>query len=100
MVVAEKFPTRPGDSVSFARFQDLTQRVALCIILSCGFGIPLNWDEEDLTVKKDGYRLDDGVRTQGDNILLVANAPWWLYRLPIPRYVCLRASKRGRLFIF
>jgi hypothetical protein len=83
MVVSENFPTKRGDKISFARFQNLTQRVALCIILSCGFGIPLNWDEEDFTVKKDGYKLDDGVRTQGDNMLLVANAPQWLYKLPL-----------------
>jgi hypothetical protein len=100
MVVSEKFPTRSGDKISFARFQNLTQRVALCIILSCGFGIPLNWDEEEFTVKKDGYKLDDGVRTQGDNMLLVANAPQWLYKLPFRKYAMPTKSEGSCLSIF
>jgi hypothetical protein len=87
MIVSEKFPTQSGGKVSFSRFQNLTQRVALCIILSCGFGVPLNWDEEELTVKREGYKLGDGVRTQSDHLLLVSHAPRWIYKLPIPKSV-------------
>jgi hypothetical protein len=87
MIVCEKFPTKSGEKTSFPRFEDLTQRVALCIILCCGFGIPLNWDEKDMSVKKEGYKLDDGVRTQSDNVVLLAYAPEWLYKLPIQRFV-------------
>jgi hypothetical protein len=88
MIVAEKFPTKSGEGVSFAQFQNLTQRVALCIILSCGFGIPLNWDEKELVVKKEGYKLDDGVRMQSENVLLVVYTPSWISKLPIPKSVC------------
>ncbi|PVF92167.1 cytochrome P450 [Serendipita vermifera] len=95
MIISEKFPTRKGDKVSFARFQDLTQRAALCIILACGFGIPLNWDEDELTVKREGYKLDDGVNTQRDNLLLISEAPNWVLKLPIPKFKYIAESSDG-----
>jgi hypothetical protein len=86
MVISEKFPTRSGDQASFTRFQDLTQRAALGIILACGFGIPMSWDEEDLKIERKGFRLDEGVSILNDNLLLVTEAPKWFLKLPISKY--------------
>ncbi|PVF91731.1 cytochrome P450 [Serendipita vermifera] len=85
MLVAEKFPTKIGDTVSFAHFEDLTQRVALCIILSCGFGFPFNWDEKDTSVSSKSFKLDDGIRAVGENLITISFAPSWLYKFPLEK---------------
>jgi hypothetical protein len=88
MVIAEKFPVKSGDKVSFAHFENLTQRLALCIILSCGMGQHFNWDEKDTSkASGTGFKVDDGVKIVGDNLPIVGFAPNWLYKLPIEQYV-------------
>ncbi|KIM23390.1 hypothetical protein M408DRAFT_321086 [Serendipita vermifera MAFF 305830] len=83
MLVQDNWPMVPGESKSFPRAQVFTQRVALCVVLSCAFGLPIKWQEK--TYAGDGFTLDDGVQFQSDNLLLVVYAPSWLFRLPFKR---------------
>ncbi|PVF91732.1 cytochrome P450 [Serendipita vermifera] len=95
MLVAEKFPTKKGEKSFFPAFQDITQRIALCIILSCGFGIPFNWDERDTPSTEEGFRLDNGVRVQSDNMMWVLYAPRWLYKLPSKKMKYIDEGTKG-----
>jgi hypothetical protein len=82
------WPTRSGETISFTQYLDNTHRLALCVILSCGFGLPLGWDERAYA-KADGENisLDDGIKIQGDNLILVSFAPSWVWSLPSRRYI-------------
>ncbi|CAG8704398.1 12589_t:CDS:2, partial [Acaulospora colombiana] len=95
MLAFEKFPTKKGEKLSFPAFQDITQRIALCIILSCGFGIPFDWDERDMPSTEEGFRLDNGVRVQSDNMMWVCYAPNWLYKLPIKKMRYIGEGTKG-----
>jgi hypothetical protein len=82
------WPTRSGETISFTRYLDSTHRLALCVILSCGFGLPLAWDERAYAeTDGKGISLDDGIKIQGDNLILVCFAPNWVWSLPSRRYI-------------
>jgi hypothetical protein len=90
MLVSSKsrWPTHSGETISFTQYLDTTHRLALCVILSCGFGLPLSWDERAyVNTGNEGISLDDGIKVQGDNLILVAFAPNWVWSLPSKRYV-------------
>jgi hypothetical protein len=90
MLVSSKshWPTRSGETISFTQYLDSTHRLALCVILSCGFGLPLAWDERaSANTGGEGISLDDGIKIQGDNLILVCFAPNWIWSLPSRRYV-------------
>lgn len=84
MIVMDKWPTIPGESKQFERAQTFTQRVALCVILSCGFGIPLSWSDKT-NAGDEGFGLDEGIKFQGENATLMGHAPSWLFRLPFKK---------------
>ncbi|KAG8808633.1 hypothetical protein FRC17_003861 [Serendipita sp. 399] len=71
MVAAEKWPLQSGSTVRLSDCQRWTSRFTLCVILSCGFGIKLGWDEKVQVNKDDPLTLDEGINIQGSNILLV-----------------------------
>lgn len=82
------WPTKAGQSISFTQSLDFTHRLALCVILSCGFGLPLTWDERAyVEAEGSSVSLDDGIRVQGDNLILVSFAPKWILSLPFDKYV-------------
>jgi hypothetical protein len=90
MLVSSKsrWPTRSGETISFTQYLDITHRLALCVILSCGFGLPLAWDEHAYANTGDeGISLDDGIKIQGDNLFLVCYAPSWIWSIPSRKYV-------------
>jgi hypothetical protein len=88
MVAADEWPSVSGEVKAIPHAQYMTQRLALCVILSCGFGLPLGWKEEAYTGKdKEKVNLDDGVKFQSDNAMLVCFAPKWVLNLPFEKYV-------------
>lgn len=87
MLVADEWPTRTNQVKAFTRAQKFTRRVALCVILTCGFGLRTGWSENIYASPDDDFTLDDGIQFQSDNLLLSAFAPRWLYYLPFKRYV-------------
>lgn len=84
MVVADKWPSVPGETKSMLHTQSTTQRLALCVILSCGFGLPMGWEEEAYA-GKEKIDLANGIKFQADNMILVCYAPKWLLALPIEK---------------
>jgi hypothetical protein len=88
MVAVDRWPSVSGEVRAMLHTQQTTQRLALCVILSCGFGLPLGWKEEAYTGKdKEKVNLDDGIKFQSDNLILVCFAPKWVLNLPFERYV-------------
>jgi hypothetical protein len=87
MATADQWPSVSGEGKSILHAQQMTQRLALCVILSCGFGLPLGWKEEAYTGKeKEKVNLDDGIKFQSNNLLLLCFAPNWVLNLPLERY--------------
>lgn len=92
------WPTESGKTISFTQFLDNTHRLGLCIILSCGFGLSLNWDERAYADKeRRSVSLDDGIRVQGDNMILVSFTPSWFLSLPFKKYILLRRPSNTNL---
>jgi hypothetical protein len=90
MVAVDGWPSVSGEGKAILHTQHTTQRLALCVILSCGFGLPLGWKEDAYTGKdKQKVNLDDGIKFQSDNLILVCFAPKWVLNLPFERYVAL-----------
>lgn len=89
MIVMDNWPPIPEESKQFERAQTFTQRVALCVILSCGFGIPLSWSDKT-NAGDDGFGLDEGIKFQGENATLMGHAPSWLFRLPFKKFQYIR----------
>jgi len=85
MLAAEEWSSLPGETNVVPHTQHLTQRLALCALLSCGFGVSLGWKEEAYA-GKEKVNLDEGVKVQEDNILVLCFAPKWVLNLPFERY--------------
>ncbi|CCA67295.1 hypothetical protein PIIN_01128 [Serendipita indica DSM 11827] len=84
MLGVEHFPTSPGGAVSVSNLYKLTARFTLCVILACGFGYPLAWDEKLRTPDED-ITIDEGIAFNSENLILVTYAPRWLFKLPIKK---------------
>jgi len=88
MVAVDAWSSVSGEVKPILHAQHVTQRLALCVILFCGFGLPLGWKEEAYTGKgKERVNLDDGIKFQSDNLILVRLAPKWVLNLPFEKYV-------------
>ena len=86
MLVADQWPVVPGDSKPVGHVQTFTQRLALCVILSCGFGMTLSWGDKTRAGESD-FGLEEGIKYHGENATLIGHAPSWLFYLPFKRYV-------------
>ncbi|KAF8575485.1 cytochrome P450 [Ramaria rubella] len=70
-------------SVSLPNMYLITKKLALSIISSCGFNIPLNWTDKE--TDKDGKLTLYGVlKTVASSIFIRHLTPRWAYYLPIP----------------
>lgn len=81
MIVADQWPLLSGQTREVIHAQVFTQRLALCVILSCGFGMPLRWKEETY-VGSERVNLDESIKFQADNNMLISHAPKWVLALP------------------
>lgn len=84
MLVGDEWPSISGTSKALPHTQTTTQRVALCVILSCGFGLPMAWKENTYAGDEE-VNLGDSIKFQGDNMILVCMAPKWLFSLPFKK---------------
>lgn len=83
MLRHENWPTRSGETISTPAIQRVTTHVALSVILSVGFGLPLPWaDGNAAKAKGSKLSLAEGVRAQTENVILAAWAPRWVFSLP------------------
>jgi len=85
MVVDDKWPRITGESKIFPCAQNFCERLTLCVILSCAFGFPLSWSHK-INIGDDDFRLEDGIKFQGENATLMGLVPSWLLYFPIKRY--------------
>lgn len=87
MLAEDKWATNSGETVSFDNFTKSTHRLALCTILSVGFGLPISWNEPRKANEDNDISLEQAVKMQGDNLAMVLFAPKWFMRLPFETYV-------------
>ncbi|KAG8774819.1 hypothetical protein FRC20_004197 [Serendipita sp. 405] len=92
MIATGNWPHQSGLTIDITDAQKMTGRFTLCVILSCGFGIKLGWDEKVHVKKDDPLTLDDGIHLQGSNILLVTYAPKWILNLPFKKLRFIRVA--------
>lgn len=82
MIRSESWPDATptsGKMVSFPVVQDITTRIALSIVLSVAFGLPLSWNDTAKAGMEGGkFSISDAVKLQSDNVIVVAEAPWLL----------------------
>ncbi|PVG04548.1 cytochrome P450 [Serendipita vermifera] len=84
MIQVDKWPTTPGQTIAFSDSHHVAQKLALYIILSCGFGMPMEWDQET-DAHKTKISLTDAVETQRNSLVFLSVAPKWILNLPFKR---------------
>jgi len=82
MLASDGWPSVSGALKATQDAHASTQRLALCVILSCGFGISLGWKEETYASNQQ-IRLSDAIKFQADNLILLYMTPKWLLKLPL-----------------
>ncbi|CCA68436.1 hypothetical protein PIIN_02300 [Serendipita indica DSM 11827] len=91
MLRTENWPTTTGNHISIEDMRNHSQRLALCVILSIGFGIPVSWDKSPKTL--DGrMMLEEPIRVQAENLVLTFLMPRWMLRIPTKHIQYVRQS--------
>lgn len=83
MLVADKWPVKSGETISFNNFIPETLRLTLCTILSVGFGLPVEWSQPHKATEGNGISLERAIKAQGHNQILVEVMPKWYLHLPL-----------------
>jgi hypothetical protein len=85
MIQIDNWPALSGQTISFQDSHHMAQKLALYIILSCGFGMPMEWNQEADTTKHK-ITLTEAVETQRNSLIFLSLAPKWIQNLPTKRY--------------
>jgi hypothetical protein len=84
MVKAEKWDTKTGGVVALKSVNQLTFKLGLAVIGSCGFGLASKFTWTDPPKTQNGYgNVQSNIVAVEDRHLMLEFAPKWLWKLPI-----------------
>jgi hypothetical protein len=83
MVKAEKWDTKSGGIVTLKSANQLTSKLGLAVIGSCGFGLASKFTWKDPPRTQNGYgNVQSNIVAVESGFLLLQFAPKWLWKLP------------------